>query len=690
MQRVRLVLTQSAVPRGAALAATLSTIILLGELAWASGDAYYRTLMPPLPPITPVPVGQAPLLGGNAAGAFGRLERPRPMVIMSDRPRQAAMTALENPSLSVTLANQALSAGLEAERQQVATCVDLYFEAVTFSWHFMQVRGSAGGAEFATAWQLYHHALARLVAAGQRFGRLDPGTGLRVNTAVGPLTIPTSYRGFVWRPEDFTRVEVVTGNWPRQLNRQFACPGLGVPLVVIREHRAPQRFLDERIPFGATVVLRPSLAVLAGTAPPLGADSSHGPLEFHDPLRVSTVAVGGRSVALATDTSAHLEYAIRDARENLWQSPLRRGTAQPGDERLALYEPRQPGKYPLILVHGVFSSPIVWAQVINEIQGRRDLRDQFQIMTYRYPASRPFLESAAILRRELNALVAACDPQGSDPAMANMVIVGHSGGGLLAKLMVTRSDDRLWMQVARRPIADLDVPAERQQQLREWFCFEPLPFVRRAVFLGTPHDGATLPSRVLGRLRATAEVPSYPEAVEHDLMVKRNPDTFHPPFDRGWPDSLDMMRPDNELLLAIQTLCPSPYVQLHNVVGFGLPSLLQGAGDGVVSTGSALHPCVSTEKWIRTAHGGLHEKDEAIEELQCILSRHTCEALDPICVVESEPEYAVPHEAAWSSDPWELEWEQELEWRYANGEAEAPDTTDSAETSVLVRPLNQE
>jgi hypothetical protein len=614
--------------------AVLLTAALAGP-GFASGDAYYRTLMPPLPPSTPVPVGQAPLFGGDRGWCPSRVGRPQQMVIMSDRPRQAAMMALENPTLSVTLAGQALSAGLEAERRDTATSVDLYFEVVTFSWHFLQSPGAVARPEYATAWQLYHHGLARLVAAGQRFGRLDPGNGLRVNTAVGPLTIPTSYHGFVWRPEDFTRVEVVTGAWPRRLRRHYICPGLGVPLVVIREHRAPDRFFDERIPFGATVVLRPSLAVLAGTAPPLGAESSHGPLEFHDPLRASTVAVQGRSVALATNTSAHLEYALTDAQANPWQTPTRRGTAQPGDERLALYEPRQSGKYPLILVHGVFSSPIVWAQVTNEVLGRRDLRDQFQVMTYRYPGGRPFLESAAILRRELNALAVTHDPYGQDPGMANAVIAGHSVGGLIAKLMVTGSGDSLWMRVAGRPIHEIDVSPERRRQLMEWFYFEPVPFVRRVVFLGTPHDGATCSSRALGRLRARCLVPSYPEMVEHDLMVKRNPGVFRPPFHKSWPDSLELMRPGNDLLLGIQTLCPGEHVQLHNIVGTGLPSLLEGCADGVVSTASAQHPCVSTEKRVHTMHGGLHDTDEAIEELICILRRHVHEAQDPSCPNET-------------------------------------------------------
>ena len=56
-----------------------------------------------------------------------------------------------------------------------------------------------------------------------------------------------------------------------------------------------------------------------------------------------------------------------------------------------MLEPRQPGKYPIVFVHGFFSSPAIWANVANEIMASPELRDRFQIMAYRYPTGRPFV-----------------------------------------------------------------------------------------------------------------------------------------------------------------------------------------------------------------------------------------------------------------------------------------------------------
>ena len=124
------------------------------------------------------------------------------------------MAALQDPCVGVTLAGYALSAGVDAESANVATCVDLYFETVAFSWNFLKSRGASARPEYETAWQLYHNGLARLMGAGQRFGRLDPSKGLRVVTATGSLMIPTTYQGFVWQAEDFSRIEVVNSAAP--------------------------------------------------------------------------------------------------------------------------------------------------------------------------------------------------------------------------------------------------------------------------------------------------------------------------------------------------------------------------------------------------------------------------------------------------------------------------------------------
>jgi pimeloyl-ACP methyl ester carboxylesterase len=630
----------------------------LAAPALHADDAYYRTLLPEILPPTPAPTGQPGLC--DQLLSRNRIGRPR-MVVLADKPRHAAMAALEDPCLGIIFAGNALSAGVEAEQAKVATCVDLYFECVAFSWNFLQSRGASARPEYETAWQLYHNGLARLMGAGQRFGRLDPSKGLSVNTAAGSLTIPTTYQGFAWKPGDFTRIEVVDNTAPRRLQHHYSQAGLGVPLIVIRETQQPERFFNDRTPFGATVVLRPSLAVLAGTAPPIGAGSSHGQVEFYDPLRVSTVTVNEQQIAMATDTTAALEYMVQGTSFSPWEALIRPSSAETGQEKLFLLEARQPGKYPLVFVHGFYSSPAIWADIANEIYAQPGLRNCYQLVAYRYATGRPFVETAAYLRRELNAFVQTYDRDEQDPSMYNMAMIGHSMGGLIAKLMVTRSDDRLWYAVANRPLSEINISVAGRQRLAEYFYFEPLPYVRRVVFMGTPHNGATMASQTLGQ--CSSRCIQYPtaELIEHALLVQQNPGVFAPEVKDRVPTSIDMLKSSSCLLQAIQGLCPGENVQLHNIIGTKCFSPVAGRSDGVVSTRSAEHPFVSTEKRVHATHMSLYKDEESIQEILCILQRHILEANDEPCADESEavmpdcieaeiaepcPSLAVPDECA--------------------------------------------
>ena len=226
-------------------------------------------------------------------------------------------------------------------------------------------------------------------------------------------------------------------------------------------------------------------------------------------------------------------------------------------------------------------------------------------------------------------------------------MVGHSMGGLVAKLTATHSDDRLWYAIANRPLSEINISEEGRQRLADWFYFEPLPFVRRVVFMGTPHGGAMAASQTVGR--CGSRFVEYPTAqiIEHDLLVKQNPGVFSPEVRDRVPTSIDMMESSSCLLKAVKELCPGANVQLHNIIGTKCLSPLEGCGDGVVSVKDAKHPGVSTEKTVHSSHVGLHSNEDALKELMCILRRHILEANDEPGVADSEcvtPDSVMPEQ----------------------------------------------
>ena len=118
-------------------------------------------------------------------------------------------------------------------------------------------------------------------------------------------------------------------------------------------------------------------------------------------------------------------------------------------------------------------------------------RYQFWFFTS-YDTGNPVLYSAALLREALRNALHKLDPPGVDPALSEIVVIGHSQGGLLTKAMVVDTGDRVWNAIANKPLDQIDLSPERRELLREAVFIKPVTNVRRVVFIATPHRGSYL------------------------------------------------------------------------------------------------------------------------------------------------------------------------------------------------------
>ena len=100
-----------------------------------------------------------------------------------------------------------------------------------------------------------------------------------------------------------------------------------------------------------------------------------------------------------------------------------------------------------------------------------------------------------LLRETLTGALAHLDPEGKDPALRRMVLIGHSQGGLLVKMQAISSGDRIWNVVARKPLAELQLSDATRDLLQRGLFVEPLPGVSRVVFICTPHRGSFIAAR---------------------------------------------------------------------------------------------------------------------------------------------------------------------------------------------------
>jgi triacylglycerol esterase/lipase EstA (alpha/beta hydrolase family) len=105
--------------------------------------------------------------------------------------------------------------------------------------------------------------------------------------------------------------------------------------------------------------------------------------------------------------------------------------------------------------------------------------------------------SALRLRKALEDAVYKLDPQGRDPALRQMVLIGHSQGGLLAKMLVIDSGSRLWDAFSSKPLVDLRVSAQTGDLLRQALFVKPLPEVRQVIFMATPQHGSFVAGSIM-------------------------------------------------------------------------------------------------------------------------------------------------------------------------------------------------
>lgn len=603
-------------------------------------------LKPPLPGVMPPPATMTPdsLRGGAASFTSLRVDPSLAAgaVAPGYQPNLPALGPFPVHDEVVEQSERCYSAAREAERQGDAACVDWYFQAAAFAWPGVELPGRISTRPAA----LYHSSLAKLLVTAQQFGRLDPRVGLTVRTPHGDQVIPLHFTAMPWLPEETSHLELVGPYRSDLVKRSWRNPGWGVPLVALYEPAGSrgggERFLRPRTPFALTALLRPDTqAVLnafttyqaeQGPARQLGPTGpiDLGRLEFFDPLRFPDVEVEGTTLPLAIDITAPLVWLEGHGERDAIRSFLQ-PAATAHDDGLTMLEPYQRGKIPLVFVHGLASDPLTWIGMANELRADSELRERYQIWAFRYSSGAPFLRSAMELRNACRQAMNTFDPQGTDAALQSWVMVGHSNGGLITKLQVSRSGDALWDSISNRPLKDLVISQELSTALGEMFFFEPLPFIRRVVYIATPHNGSPWADRGVGQI-SSALVQRTPEEEQRFIrLVRANPGVFVPEMQMRVPNSVDVLQPNHPLLVAMRKLPLGAGVEQHSIIGTGRPMMLNGPADGVVPVSSARIEGVASETFIDATHTTIQHNAKTISTVRFLLLNHApVEGLVPV------------------------------------------------------------
>ena len=345
-------------------------------------------------------------------------------------------------------------------------------------------------------------------------------------------------------------------------------------------------------------------------------------------LVLALASYGGlAAVCIAGQESTRSEAGLKGTIPAVWSSASKGLPAGPGAIRfqplgLSMVRPYVAGKVPVVFVHGLWGSPRNWAGIIGALEADPFLSERYQFLTFGYAGGSSITYSAYQLRRELQSLRDRLDAEHEVPAWDRTILIGHSMGGLLCKMMVQDSGSKLWDLMARRPFEKLAGPTDARDLLRRELVYEPVALVRRLIFVATPHRGSRLVCGAVKDIGSRLVAP--PERLRQAraaLLASNGPDAFTPIFLAGLATSLDQLAWDNPLLLAIDGLPIDPDVKRHSIIADQGRYPGPGKGDGLVSYASAHHVGAASELIVNAGHVCL-DNPEVIGEVARILKEH--------------------------------------------------------------------
>jgi pimeloyl-ACP methyl ester carboxylesterase len=538
-----------------------------------------------------------------------------------------------DPELIHALAELSYIQGKKAESNgQNSEALGHYGVTLTNSYDYLFARDLSEtrnqyDPQFRATCDLYNESLEDTLRLLCKDNQIRPGQTYRVKTGDREFVISTQLRGD-WNPDEFERFEFASDYEIETLRSKHTTFGLGVPMLAVRKRLDPddprEKYYPEGLSYAVTALLR-----CATTGGQGYRDSQTCVLEFFDPLRANQVRLADHWVPLETDLTTPLAYFLdtpQFRKTNLeWEGLF--NPASVADQRgLYMLEPYDPKRIPVLMVHGLWSSPRTWMDMFNDLRSFPEIRERYQFWFYLYPSGQPFWLSATQLRGELAALRKTVDPGKRNPPMDQMVLVGHSMGGLISRMQTIDSGDDFWKIVSDKPREQLRGDHEQRHKLVSTLFFKPNESIRRVITIGTPHRGSEFANDTTRWLaRKLIKLPTMARS-SGEALVRANPELFRDSELLTMSTAIDSLAPDSPIFPVMLRADYSPNVSYHNIIGvLDDPTLIQnriGPGDGVVTYESAKMEDVDSELVVDAEHTKIHMTGQAIFEVRRILLEH--------------------------------------------------------------------
>ena len=463
----------------------------------------------------------------------------------------------------------------------------------------------------ASALHDYNFAVSRIIGI-VRADKLDPWTH--------PLSVPSPSGGTyllehqpdprpMWNPALYTFTpadQFMIGG--KYVEEHVSRSGIGAPVVAVgkgdnKEWR--KNYFTKKVYYGVTAVAR--------------FQGNRCIIAFEDPLAQETTSVNGKKMDLAADFTVPLAVMLTSTAprvpklERLLNPEKWAETAQ-----LARLEPYNPNKAVVLVIHGLMDSPSTWAPMIISLRSDPEIRKHYQFWFYSYPSGYPYPYSASILRENLDGV------EKRFPLHKPMVVMGHSMGGCISRLLITDTGDTLWKKLFHHTPAETNLPASSKKLYTDALIFKHRPEIGRVIFISSPLKGSEMASLSIGRIGSMlVRTPKKLLLAGNDALKVV---TFHAndlKLKRA-PNSIDTLSPKNRFVRMINTVPIVKGIPYHTIIGDRGRGDSPHSSDGVVPYWSSHMDGAQSECVVPSDHGA-HQNPKAFAEVKRILKLNAAE-----------------------------------------------------------------
>ena len=253
--------------------------------------------------------------------------------------------------------------------------------------------------------------------------------------------------------------------------------------------------------------------------------------------------------------------------------------------------------------------------MINGLRADPEIRRRYQFWVYSYPSGYPYPYSAALFRKELDAVARAF------PDRKGIVLIGHSMGGMISRLMVTDAGDKIWRKRFGKAPSETSIPGESRRLLEQSVIFNHRPEVRRVIFIASPHRGSELASNWIGRIATKlVRTPLFFATIPIQAINAAAVDASAQQLNRI-PNSIDTLSPNNPFVQAVDKIPITPGIPFHTIEGDRGRGNAPNSSDGVVPYWSSHLEGAQSELVVPSNHSA-QLNPQAIAEVRRILRAH--------------------------------------------------------------------